>query len=129
MVDPIPAFVDQLKKYEKECREWGYLTAVDEVDEKDKSIPSSGDKRKIGGETDASEQNETQKKSKTKAGPSTMPSFQKPAPGPSAKPPIGPSVGPSKPPGLDASNGKKELQTSDVSQKKGRTVGPARPPN
>jgi hypothetical protein len=129
VVDPIPAFVDQLKKFEKECREWGYLTAVDEVDEKDKSIPSSRDKRKIDCETDASEQNETQKKSKTKAGPSTMPSSQKPAPGPSAKPPIGPSVGPSKPPGLDASNGEKELQTSDVSQKKGRMVGPARPPN
>lgn len=33
MVDPIPAFIDQLKEYEKECRSWGYLTAVDQVKE------------------------------------------------------------------------------------------------
>lgn len=30
LVEPIPAFCEQLKKYEKECRELGYLTAIDE---------------------------------------------------------------------------------------------------
>ena len=28
-VDPIPAFCEQLKRYEQECRELGYLTATD----------------------------------------------------------------------------------------------------
>lgn len=28
---PIPAFLDQLKTYEGECRSWGHLTAVDET--------------------------------------------------------------------------------------------------
>jgi hypothetical protein len=129
VVDPIPAFVDQLKKYEKECREWGYLTAVDEVDAKDKFIPSSGVKRQVDDETDASDQNETKKKSKIAASPA-MPANPKPISiGPSAKPSIGSSIGPSKPPDSDASNDKKEPQTSDVSQKKGRMIGPARPPN
>eukprot|EP00804_Cyclotella_cryptica_P030829 CCRYP_015066-RA/>CCRYP_015066-RA protein AED:0.22 eAED:0.64 QI:0/0/0/1/0.5/0.33/3/0/304 len=30
VVDPIPAFCEQLKEYEKDCREWGYLTAVNQ---------------------------------------------------------------------------------------------------
>ena len=31
VVDPIPSFCDQLRRYEKECREWGHLTAVDDI--------------------------------------------------------------------------------------------------
>lgn len=31
VVDPIPSFCDQLRRYETECREWGYLTAVDAI--------------------------------------------------------------------------------------------------
>lgn len=31
VVDPIPAFLDQLATYERECRTLGYLTAVDDT--------------------------------------------------------------------------------------------------
>ncbi len=33
-VDPIPAFCDQMKRYEQECRELGYLTTTDAQNEK-----------------------------------------------------------------------------------------------
>jgi len=33
MVDPIPAFLDQLRAYEKECRTQGHLTVVDDTNE------------------------------------------------------------------------------------------------
>ena len=33
VVDPIPAFRDQLKEYELKCRAWGYLTSADHVHE------------------------------------------------------------------------------------------------
>ena len=39
IVDPIEAFCEQLQKYEQECRELGYLTAVNA--QNDKSISSS----------------------------------------------------------------------------------------
>ena len=44
-VDPIPAFCEQLIKYERECRLLGYLTASDEqnikINEKKRSGPSA----------------------------------------------------------------------------------------
>ncbi|KAL7502842.1 hypothetical protein ACHAWX_000540 [Stephanocyclus meneghinianus] len=64
VVDPIPAFREQLRKYEKDCREWGYLTAVNQGESDQNGVlkgvvrenvflqanshPSSGGKRKVG---------------------------------------------------------------------------------
>lgn len=128
-MDPIPAFCDQLKKYEKECREWGYLTATDEVKASNTQAPkdksdSLGDKRKVNVEHDDNGQNES-KKSKM-AGPMLPP--QKSAPiGPAIGPSIGPCTGPTQPTNDDDGNKRTDSTTSDMSQKK-RVIGPARPP-
>jgi len=103
VVDPIPAFREQLMKYEKECREWGYLTAV-EVDEVKKQTltndartgvqvnSSPAEKRKVDAVEEANGPKEI-KKSRV-VGP--MPPPQKPISiGAAAKPTLGASVGPS----------------------------------
>ena len=137
MVDPIPAFCDQLKKYEKECREWGYLTATDEVKASNTQAPKDksellGDKRKVNVEHDDNGQNGS-KKSKM-AGPMLPP--QKSAPigpavGPATNdaivPSIGPCTGPTQPNNVDDGNKRTDSTISDMSQKK-RVIGPARPP-
>jgi len=42
VVDPIQAFCEQLKQYEKECRELGYLTSVDTKNDEDNSRNHDG---------------------------------------------------------------------------------------
>ena len=56
VADPIPAFIEQLKAYEKECQSWGHLTSVADDDSDKKAsgnndiiysaIDNSGEKRK-----------------------------------------------------------------------------------
>ena len=51
VADPISAFIEQLKSYEKECRSWGHLTSVADDDSVEKAsgngdIIYSGEKRK-----------------------------------------------------------------------------------
>ncbi|KAL7531906.1 hypothetical protein ACHAXR_004301 [Thalassiosira sp. AJA248-18] len=104
IADPIPSFLDQLRTYEKECRSWGHLTAMDEtqgderangkdiearkkVDEKDggagdKKSPSVGGKRKSDGAGDG-------EKKKRIAGPMVGPPR-----GPVKSVSIGPAMGP-----------------------------------
>ena len=152
VVNPIPAFCDQLIKYEKECRDWGYLTAVDGEDKVKRQAStcadagvngkmdasSSGKKRKV--EVD-NEPNETVelKKSQT-VGPMPPiqnsaeigPTFKHHTKGPSVaavKPIVGPSKGPS-----DSKlapiipNGADTADVSDTKDHKKRVIGPARPP-
>jgi hypothetical protein len=49
-VDPIPAFCEQLKRYEQECRDLGYLTATDTHNDNDNtnSLGSSDRKQSTG---------------------------------------------------------------------------------
>lgn len=125
VVDPIPAFCDQLRKYEKDCREWGYLTAVEEnnsggeqhlkyaegpnVDTDVRVKSSSGEKRKVDGDdTDVrkkhivgpmppshNEASSIRSTSKPSVGTSVGSSVRKLASIGPMRPAVGPSIGPS----------------------------------
>jgi hypothetical protein len=109
-VDPIPAFREQLRKYEKDCRELGYLSGVNQ-EENDKngvqkgavcenvssqanSHPSTGGERTVGVSEGASGSNDRKRGTLDIA-------EAPPGKGPflgtcTMKPPfIGPSIGPS----------------------------------
>lgn len=81
IVDPIPAFLDQLTTYERECRALGYLTAVDagekEVGDSGKDTPcvgfSRGDKRKADDKRSESDQSKKKKAIGPMIDPSTAP--------------------------------------------------------
>ena len=124
-VDPIPAFHEQLKRYEQECRELGYLTATNAQNEKcntkkegtcsesSESTKNSstihtktetvGSKRQVEASCDRAV--------KRRVGPS------KPSMGPS----IGPSIGPSRPIGIGP-----RIDQS-ISPSIGPSIGPSRP--
>lgn len=138
MADPIPAFLEQLRSYERECRSWGHLTSTDESKSDDKKItkagptksvsekkegnvmagPIVGEKRK----TDDNDSGDGEKKRRTVVGPIGPP-----------KGPIGPAMGPSK----SASDGKsnqeckddakqKDASTSENKRVAGPSIGPAK---
>lgn len=140
VVNPIPAFCDQLIKYEKECRDWGYLTAVDGQDEvKKRQQPStcadnagvtstmessSEKKRKVEVDNKSNKTNGGTKKSKS-VGP-TMPPMEHSK---AVKPIVGPSRGPSDSELASISpKGAGMTDTRDTKDDKKRVIGPARPP-
>lgn len=86
MVDPIPAFLDQLRAYEKECRAGGHLTAVDDTLENDDEVNAAG-KRKTENNSGGDE------KKRRVVGPAIGPSMA-PARGPVVSASIGPAKGP-----------------------------------
>ena len=86
MVDPIPAFLDQLRAYEKECRAGGHLTAVDDTQENDDEVNAAG-KRKTENNSGGDE------KKRRVVGPAIGPSMA-PARGPVVSASIGPAKGP-----------------------------------
>lgn len=125
VVDPIPAFCDQLKKYEKECREWGYLSAIDDDNKqtvKAASASTSGEKRK----TDVGENSDEvtgNKKSKVVIeGPAKEDKKPKSIS-------IGPAAGPT------TSQNKNDLHNENAGHKspeiseKDIFIGPAKPPS
>ena len=129
VADPIPAFVEQLKAYEKECRQFGHLTAVDSSKPSiGPSSDGSGGKRKAESESSSSDGKSGKKR----------------AVGPSIGPPIGPSI-PTKgasvvgPTLKKDSTEKKEIESkhddkggkgkaSSADDKKKKVIGPERPP-
>eukprot|EP00956_Cyclotella_meneghiniana_P004409 scaffold5380_cov91-Cyclotella_meneghiniana.AAC.4 len=147
VVNPIPAFCDQLIKYEKECRDWGYLTAVDGEDEvKKRHQPStcadnagvnstmessSEKKRKVEVDNKSNKVNGETKKSKS-VGPTMPPMEHSVGIGPTSiavKPIVGPSRGP--PDSESASTSPKGAGMADThytKDDKKRVIGPARPP-
>lgn len=106
MVDPIPAFLHQLSKYEKECRTMGYLTAVDDTvenndagkkvaeahdNESDNTCDSTAGEKRKANSSGSSDSGKKQKAAGPMIGPSscTMPSK-----GPGRSAVIGPARGP-----------------------------------
>ena len=110
VVDPIQAFCEQLRKYEQECRELGYLTAVDTKNDEDNSSNHDGNASakkescnasNIGAEGNACSKRKAEvnlahgMNKKRVVGPSIGPT--RPSIGPSR-----PSIGPSSQPSLNA---------------------------
>lgn len=99
VVDPILAFCEQLKQYEQECRELGYLTAVDTKSGEDNSSNHdrnvSAKKESVCSKRKAEVNYAHGMNKKRVVGPSIGPT--KPSIGPSR-----PSIGPSKRPSLNA---------------------------
>jgi len=104
IVDPIPAFMDQLSKYEKECRTMGYLTAVDaklDNNDADKKVVEAQDNESdnicditAGEKRKASSSSDSGKKQKA-IGPMIGPSScTTPIKGPGRSAVIGPARGP-----------------------------------
>ena len=132
VADPIPAFVEQLKAYEKECRQFGHLTAVDNDSSKPSVGPSSdgsGGKRKA--ESSSCSSNDGKSGKKRDVGPSIEPSI-----GPSI-PTKGASVGPSlkhestEKKGIDSKHAHDEGvkdKASSAADKKKKVIGPELPP-
>ena len=131
VADPIPAFVEQLKAYEKECRQFGHLTAVDSSKPSiGPSSDGSGGKRKAESESSSSDGKSGKKR----------------AVGPSIGPPIGPSiptkgarvVGPTlkqdstEKKGIESKHAHDEGgvkdKASSAADKKKKIIGPERPP-
>lgn len=130
VADPIPAFVEQLKVYEKECRQFGHLTAVDSSKPSiGPSSDGSGGKRKA--ESESSSSNDGKSGKKRAVGPSIGPSID-----PSI-PTTGASVGPTL---KHESTEKKEIESkhahdegvkdkaSSAADKKKKVIGPELPP-
>lgn len=118
VADPIPAFIEQLKAYEKECQSWGHLTSVaDDGSDKKPSgngdtiysdIDNSGEKRK------AEDSSGDDGRKKRAVGPSIGP--------------IGPVRPPTKPKGAsDEKGGKDEKRV--VGPAKRPPIGPMKPPS
>ena len=118
-VDPIPAFCEQLKRYEQECRELGYLTATDvqhrnlnattKGQNKDSSIIQTADTDIVGSKRQMDVSGD--RAAKRRMGPSIGPTK------PSAEPiVIGPSIGPSRP------------QNNASKPSKKTVIGPQMPP-
>jgi hypothetical protein len=151
VVDPIPAFCEQLQKYEKDCRDWGYLTAgiTDEKEKKDtpkgagcaivgpeaKGKQSTAEKRKVEVSNEAIAPDDA-KRSKI-VGP-VPPSRKGPvAYKPSVKSVIGPSIGPQVGPsnatkpaiGVATFDNLESKESTDEAtpQFKKRVIGPAMP--
>jgi hypothetical protein len=116
VVDPIQAFCEQLKQYEKECRELGYLTSVDTKNDEDNTSNHDGNAsakkescnaRHIGAEGNVcskrkAEANHAHSVNKKRVvGPSIGPT--RPSIGPSK-----PSIGPSSRPSLNAAKSERE---------------------
>lgn len=118
VADPIPAFIEQLKAYEKECQSWGHLTSVADDDSDKKAsgnndiiysaIDNSGEKRK------AEDSSGDDGRKKRAVGPSIGP--------------IGPVRPPTKPKGAsDEKGGKDEKRV--VGPAKRPPIGPMKPPS
>ena len=93
VVDPIPAFVEQLKIYERECRTWGHLTSEDNVTfgaQKGVSEKVEGDSSNVAGVG-------VGEKRKANNDDGSGDGKKKRAVGPAIGPSIGPSIGPMKP--------------------------------
>lgn len=130
-VDPIPAFCDQLKRYEQECRELGYLTATDvqhrnlnttKGQNKDSSTIQTADTDIIGSKRQMEASGD--RAAKRRMGPSIGPS--KPSMEPIG---IGPSIGPSRPIGIGPSIGPSIGPQHNASKPSKKTViGPQMPP-
>ena len=112
VADPIPAFIEQLKAYEKECRSWGHLTSVEKASGDDiigSVNGNSGEKRK------AEDSSGDDGRKKRAVGPSIGP--------------IGPVRPPTKPKGAysDEKGGKDEKRV--VGPAKRPPIGPMKPPS
>mmetsp|Transcript_26300 Transcript_26300/g.53850 ORF Transcript_26300/g.53850 Transcript_26300/m.53850 type:complete len:155 (-) Transcript_26300:87-551(-) len=119
-VDPIPAFLVQLKNFEIDCRSLGYLTALDDADGtllesggsvkgREISANVNSDKRKKVSDDDTCSVRDVDKRRKVE--------------GTS----IGPSIGPTQPATVSA---KASLKTQSIGPKRpffGPSVGPAMP--
>ena len=130
-VDPIPAFCEQLKRYEQECRELGYLTATDvqhrnlnattKGQNKDSSIIQTADTDIVGSKRQMEASGD--RAAKRRMGPSIGPTK------PSAEPiGIGPSIGPSRPIGIGPSIGPSRPQNNASKPSKKTVIGPQMPP-
>jgi hypothetical protein len=97
MVDPIPAFLDQLRAYEKECRAGGHLTAVDDTQENDDKVKKDsedyGCKDDVAGKRKTENNSGGSEKKRRVIGPAIGPSMA-PARGTVMSASIGPAKGP-----------------------------------
>ena len=100
VVDPIPAFLDQLMAYEKECRTGGHLTAHDTVENGEKVekgiCETGGDQKRTTEENIGGDE-----KKRRIAGPAKGPSMA-----PARGPVISASIGPARRPPEKESSGK-----------------------
>jgi len=124
-VDPIPAFCDQMKRYEQECRDLGYLTATDAQNknystEKEGICSDSSDCAKKQNTELSTIHTETEIVGSKRQVEATCDRVVKRRAGPS-KPSIGPcrpsSIGPSIGPSIAAKSSQKKVP-----------IGPQRPP-
>ena len=92
MVDPIPAFLDQLRAYEKECRAGGHLTAVDDAQETDDEVKKDSENNAAGKRKTENNCGGDEKKRRV-VGPAIGPSMA-PDRGPVMSASIGPAKGP-----------------------------------
>ena len=129
IADPIPAFVEQLKAYEKECRQFGHLTAVDNDSSKPSAGPSSGSisggKRKVESESSSSDGKSAKKRA---VGPSIGPSISIPSKGASTGPTLKHESTEKK--GNESKHNDKGVKdkASSAADKKKKVIGPERPP-
>lgn len=110
VVDPIPAFLEQLRTFERECRTWGHLTSVDCGDAEKSAPEEDGSSRGTSVKRKASADAGSEGNKKRSVGPALGPAIgplaatgpamgptKRPGIGPAARPTaIGPAVGPAK---------------------------------
>lgn len=149
MVDPISAFCDQLKEYDRECRAFGYLTAVDNEEKsgmKDNgsgsektnahecghgSLDNNGNKRPINNTGDIErinkhDEGENSQKKRRVAGPAI---------GPAIGPARGPSTFPTNDPknvtatGTGPTDDRKKIRVICPVKSNRPAIGPTMPPS